>query len=317
MNLSQQSHPIIKFVASRPSISLNQLLRLFQSSFERTITLAEKANGQFSISSIEEVGLKNNIPQITLSPRALFNPLGILPQYIFEVLSEQSASKEDTLYQFLNLFNERIIQLQYAAFQKSRLYLSFELRPNDNAFNTMINAMTGCNHSATSEISPLERLFYANVFNRRHISRSVIEKTLRQIFKLPINIQSNQGQWFNLPKTQQSKLGQHFNQVGRNVALGQRYWNIQHKVMLVIGPLTLAEFTQFLPKKSSLKRLNAWLGLLLPNEIHYELKFILHQDSIPETQLNHHHSALGHTTWLKSKPSQAHCQQYQIKGAPR
>lgn len=317
MTPSQQSHPIIEFVASRPSMSLNQLLRLFQSCFEQAITLSEKTDGQFGINPIEQITLKRNIPQVTLSPCALFNPLGILPQYIFEILSEQSASKEDTLSQFLNLFNERIIQLQYAAFQQSRLYLGFELQPNDNAFNTMINAMTGCNHSATSEISPLERLFYANVLNRRHISRGVIEKTLRQIFKLPIKIQCNQGQWFSLPKTQQSKLGQHFNQVGHNVALGQRYWNIQHKVMLVIGPLTLAEFAQFLPEKSSLKRLHAWLGLLLPNEIHYDLKFILHQDSIPESQLNHHHCALGHTTWLKSKPSQAHCQQYQTKGAPR
>ena len=90
--------------------------------------------------------------------------------------------------------------------------------------------------------------------------------------------------------------------LGGGAVLGSSVWDVQHKFRIVIGPLRLARYLDFLPGGGELARLQAivrqWVGL----EFAWDLKLILARADVPSMRLGqaggNRAGMLGRSGWL-------------------
>jgi len=87
--------------------------------------------------------------------------------------------------------------------------------------------------------------------------------------------------------------------------VGDEVWNQQSKVRIVLGPLTLERYVDFLPYGQSWEPLGAWVRFFSNDEWDFEVKLILEQEQVPACTLGAEGASgpqLGWVSWVKSVP---------------
>ena len=87
--------------------------------------------------------------------------------------------------------------------------------------------------------------------------------------------------------------------------VGDEIWEPQARARIVIGPLTLSRYLDFLPTGTAFQPLRAITRLFSGDEIDFELQLILERQETPHCELGTQGDAapqLGFVSWAKSKP---------------
>jgi type VI secretion system protein ImpH len=115
----------------------------------------------------------------------------------------------------------------------------------------------------------------------------------------------------SLPDDDLTLLGRHAAcaQLGVGAVAGRRVWDRQHKIRVRLGPLTLAQYEDFLPKGSAHGKIVALLRQYLSLELDWDARLALKADEVPRVQLGGSTRLggsirLGWTTWLGQRPHQ-------------
>ena len=121
------------------------------------------------------------------------------------------------------------------------------------------------------------------------------------------------GHWMDLPADERTRLGvgvtnMASRRLGSGAVLGARVWDRQHKVRLHIGPLTLAQYTSFLPPGDARPVLERWMQQLLGGELQWDAQLVLRREEVPPTRLGSavagrggSGARLGWVSWLGSR----------------
>ena len=98
-------------------------------------------------------------------------------------------------------------------------------------------------------------LYYAGLLAQRPRSAVALEGMLEDYFGVPIEVVQFQGQWFEVNTDLLSSLGAggQLNQLGVNAVLWERIWDPQARFRVNVGPLTYAQFRDFLPGSDGLR----------------------------------------------------------------
>jgi len=86
-------------------------------------------------------------------------------------------------------------------------------------------------------------------------------------------------------------------ELGRAATLGTATWQCQHKFEIVLGPLSLGSFTQFLPGSRALAELHALVRFYTNGEWTWQLRLLLRDVEVPGATLGRM-GQLGWSTWL-------------------
>jgi len=225
-----------------------------------------------------------------------------LPEHYLDRICKEMHLGQTALLDFINLFNNRLISLQYFAWKKSRLYLRAEISTSETPYKNMIRSLS---HEPTDNesIPSDKRLTYAGILQRYNRTSRNLSALIRHYFAVKCQITENIGQWIDIDSQNQSCLGSVASTLGKDTLLGDRHWSIQYKIKIELGSLSLAEYQSFLPGKQNHKLLLNWLKHFLPNHICFDLYIQLKSSDIGE--LKPDQQQLGYTTWLKplSKPT--------------
>lgn len=84
-------------------------------------------------------------------------------------------------------------------------------------------------------------------------------------------------------------------------------WNQQSRVRIVLGPLSLERYADFLPHGQSFKPLKSWVRFFSNDEWDFEVNLILEREQVPACTLGAHGVSgpqLGWVSWVKSAPFQ-------------
>jgi type VI secretion system protein ImpH len=96
-------------------------------------------------------------------------------------------------------------------------------------------------------------------------------------------------------------------ELGRSAMLGERMWQRDLLVRLVIGPVRLPQFRRFLPGGAGAAALKQLLLLLTGASLAYEIKLTLDRRDVQPVTLHAGRAAdqgrLGWDTFLTTKPS--------------
>jgi len=228
---------------------------------------------------------------------------GALPQHYTELVLERLKYKDTGMRDFFDLFNHRLLSLYYRAWEKYKFPIAFEKQSNSSvdSFSSVLNQLSGTSSSAGK--------YYAGFLN--HSIRNVegLKQILTDFTGCDVAIEQFQGKWQILAEADQTRLGQRsqpegqFAQLGFDACIGNKVWDINSDIKIVIKPSADAKIEQFLSGGSINQGMKELINLYLGKSINHKLQLELLNEQIPVTRLSKNTIPLGKGGGLASRHS--------------
>jgi type VI secretion system protein ImpH len=256
---------------------------------------------------------QNDVLEMTVGFMGMTGPAGVLPVAYTELLIDRrNQFRDSTGHQFLDLFTHRAVSLFYQAWRKHRFYLPYEAG-NADGFSRNLLDIVGVGLSnlqqrleATGGGIPDRFLtHYAGLLSQKPVSAANIAALVRGYFAVDAELEQFVGQWMHLPPHEQSALDGRPCCLGQNTFVGERLWDRQTKVRIKLGPLSRAQFSQFMPGQPGLAALRELIQFCVGFTLDCDVALILKREEIPAPVLEDTPTApprLGYNLWLNSLP---------------
>jgi type VI secretion system protein ImpH len=258
-------------------------------------------------------------PELVVTFMGLTGASGVLPYHYTRLILRRLREKDESLREWLDLFNHRLISLFYRAWEKYRLPFVFERTHLDPASMPSAPAVHGLyclvglgtpGLPNRQKFSDEALLFYSGHF--AHYPRNAIglECLLAEYFQLPIVIEQLHGQWLHLERDDWAtmpgkKCPKGTNtQLGRNVVIGERVWDRQSKFRIRVGPLSYAQFCSLMPDGERLRVLSQLTRTYVGPEFDFDVQPVLRGPEAPWCQLTRpgpDAPRLGWNTWVRCR----------------
>ena len=159
-------------------------------------------------------------------------------------------------------------------------------------------------------VSDESLIYYAGLLGQRPRSAQALQQILSDYFDVPVAIEQFSGGWYRLDRETQCRLAEEdtdSGELGFGAVVGDEMWNLQSRVRIVLGPLTLERYADFLPDGQSFEPLRGWVRFFSNDEWDFEVKLILDREQVPACTLGADGVSgpqLGWVSWVKSAPFQ-------------
>jgi type VI secretion system protein ImpH len=273
-------------------------------------------------------------PELITNFFSLAGSAAPLPDWIAELLIQQTRNRDSGILDFLDIFHHRLLTLLYRVRLRHRPWL--EPTPTDsnntssgtrtsnqicaqNRMSGYLLAFTGLGLPELRNRLPVgdeELLPYAGLLWQRPRSIAGLERILAHAFPLQIKSQQMIGLWRQIERDDWTRLGAQRlgrhrftesrgqnNALGHTTVLGTRTWDSQGRFDIIVGPLSLAQFQSFLPEGAPHKKLTALVRFYAGDLLDCGIRLSIAPAEVPATRLSK--SRLGWTSWLKTKPSKS------------
>ncbi|HEX8558031.1 MAG TPA: type VI secretion system baseplate subunit TssG [Pyrinomonadaceae bacterium] len=245
-------------------------------------------------------------PQMFVNFMGLTGPSGTLPAHYTELLAERARYKDTAYWEFLDIFNHRLISLFYRAWEKYRFHIAYERgageRLTEYLFDLVGLGTPGLR--GRSGVPDEGLLFYGGLIAQRPRSAAAVSAVLGDHFGVPVRVEQFAGHWLALDDASLTRLGEANSELGVDAVVGSRVWDSQSKFRLSFGPLGLREFLRFLPDGAALGAAAKVTRLLVGLEFDFDVELRLRAAEVPECRLASGGAGgpmLGWTSWLKTR----------------
>ena len=265
----------------------------------------------FPASQIQEAEWPENAPvQMTVNFMGLTGPEGVLPNPYTSLIIERLKAQDRALRDFFDIFNHRMISLFYRAWRKYRFDVACEHGERD-LFSRHLLSIIGLGTEGMRDrqaISDDSLVYYAGLLSQRPRSAQALKQILEDYFDVPVAVEQFSGGWYRLDRDTQCRLSEEPNdsgELGFGAVAGDEMWNQQSRVRIVLGPLSLERYADFLPHGESFAPLYSWVKFFSNDEWDFEVRLILERQDVPACTLGAEGVSgpqLGWVSWVKSKP---------------
>ncbi|WP_284944993.1 type VI secretion system baseplate subunit TssG [Acidisoma cladoniae] len=253
----------------------------------------------------------------TVSPIGLTGPSGVLPRPYSDLVVSEQRKRSPALGAFLDLLAQRPIGLFAEA--------GFKYRPNRVAAAAALSKTAEARDPVTAVllalcgygtpgllsrlgIEPDPIAHFSGHFATHPRSAVRLQAIVTDWLGQPVEIEQFAGMWLPLRDEERSALpvtlpnGQtapSFNQLGSDAAAGARCWDVQSRIVLRIGPLSLQGFRALLPSGRLLQRLVALVRAFLGFETAFAVNPVLAREAVPPLVMTATGGPrLGWDTWM-------------------
>ncbi len=233
-------------------------------------------------------------------------PSGVLPLMYSNLVIERLRERDRTLRDFFDLFNHRMISLFYQAWEKYRFVIPYE-RGERDPFSHHLLALLGLGTPGLQDRQDVpddSLLFYCGLLSLQPRSAAAFRQVLADYFDVPIDIEQFVGAWYPVEEDAQCELGEgtaYAGQVGLGAVVGDEIWDQSSHVRILVGPLTLDQYLEFLPGGDAHTDIRALAKFYAGEEQDVEIQLILKREEVPFCELKSEPGwQLGWTTWVKS-----------------
>jgi type VI secretion system protein ImpH len=249
--------------------------------------------------------------QMTVNFMGLTGPQGVLPNPYTTLIIERLRASDRSSRDFLDIFNHRIISLFFRAWRKYRLDVAYE-RDERDRFSRHLLSLVGLGTDGLQDrqsVADDSLVYYCGLLGQRPRSAQALRQILGDYFDVPVEIEQFSGRWYPLDEDTQCNLSEGTSDsegLGIGAVVGNEVWTQQSKVRIILGPLPLEKYRNFLPNGSCWQPLQAWVSFFSNEEWDFEVKLILEQEQVPACELGADESSgvsqLGWVSWVKSAP---------------
>jgi type VI secretion system protein ImpH len=249
-------------------------------------------------------------PVMRINFMGLVGPLGVLPNYVTELVAARLREKDRALLEFVDIFDHRLTSFFYQAWEKSHFTVAYERDRNDPVTSSLF-ALVGFGTPGLRGRQPVEDesfIYYAGVFGLMPKSPLALEAVLSDYFDIPVEVEPFIGVWRTLAEPDHCTFGAEPSEsimLGGGAVVGEEIWDQQSRVRLKLGPLTNAQYRNFLPTGAAWPELKALVRSFCGNDLEFEVQLILRRQDVPAMVLqdpSENGICLGWDTWIKSRP---------------
>lgn len=266
----------------------------------------------FPASQVQEIEWekgKDRPPQMKVNFMGLTGPSGVLPYAYTELILERLRAKDESLQNFFNIFNHRMISFFYRAWEKYRFPATYYR--GDDIFHHHLLDFIGLGTSGLQNrqaVADDALLHYAALLGAQARSAEALEAILNDYFEVPVEIEQFAGSWYRLDESAQCVMDDNptdAEKLGAGVVVGDEIWDQESRVRIKLGPLPLAKYLEFLPDGSAHEPLKALVKFFSNDELDFEVMLILDREEVPRCEVGADNATgprLGWVSWLKSTP---------------
>lgn len=266
-----------------------------------------------SAEAVEQAARGGGIGELTFTPAfmGLLGTVGALPTHYTELLHERETWHRDRAARaFLDIFTSRAVALYYAAWKKYRLAMQYELDRRERFLPLMLS-LTGVGMAglrdrlAEGEGAVFDQAIahYAGAVRQRPLSARLLQQVLSDYFQVKVTVEQFVGAWYRVPDHQATRLGVANAGLGSTALSGERVWQRDLRMRLLIGPLDRGGFDDFLPGGSAAGALARWLTLLTGSCLEYEVRLVLKAEDVRGAGLGGDGARLGWDSYIVTRPS--------------
>ena len=254
------------------------------------------------------------IDHLELTPAfmGLLGASGTLPLHYTEMIAQrESVQRDDSARAFLDVFTHRAVSLFYAAWKKHRLHVQYEADQH-NRFLPLVLALSGLGQRGLRErlaealggVPDEAVAYFGGAAQRRNVSAVQLQGVLQTYAGVPVRVDQFVGRWYALPEQSCTRLGMSNGVLGQSAIAGERVWQRDLCLRIVLGPLDRAHYLRFLPGGAGEQALRQWLLLLCGPSFEYEIRLRLRRDAVQGTVLRTDAAGprLGQDTFLRTTP---------------
>ena len=288
----------------------NSLLLSFPpSEIEALTTFESDANASLA----NPADPRNQGYELTPTFIGLTGPVGALPRHYTEKLIERESLFRDRAARvFLDIFSSRMVSFFYRAWKKYRLHILYE-QDRKNLFTPLMLSLVGCDHArlrtdlqlGSRDIYDESIAHFAGIARHRPVSATNVQRMLADYFDVGVQFEQFVGRWFAIPANQRTTLSGAYAELGLTSFCGERTWQRQTKIRILLGPMTNAEFMSFLPYGNAARALSRILALTLGQSYEFEIRLVLKKEDVFPASLGNadQPARLGWDTFLQSQPA--------------
>ena len=246
-------------------------------------------------------------PLMRVNFMGTIGPLGVLPIYYTELVIQRQMARDRTLRDFLDIFHHRMISLFYRAWQKYRFIVAYEQREEDKFSQYLLDVigMGTAGLQNRQNVNDHSLLFYAGFLAQQPRSAESLRLLLRDYFDVPVRVEQFLGAWYSLDLPSQCNLDENSDSelLGFGAVVGDEIWDPQSRVRVILGPLSLKRYLEFLPSGTAYQPLRTLVRFFGGDELDFETQLILRRNETPGCELGATGDGapqLGWVSWSKT-----------------
>ena len=205
----------------------------------------------FSVSDVESI-VNNTEGKITVLVNflGLIGSTGILPDHYSEYLLSRLQAKDKSMLAFLDIFHDHLLKIYYASRQLSRFYVQSE-REGVHKLTDLLQSFSG----SSTLLSRDMQCYYSGLLSMRSRNKKSLQLLLRDYFEIPVEIDEYSPRWVRLASDDICRLGNvsKNHRLGVGAILGKRFYHVQDRFIIIIGPIDYEQFQQCLPGSDFMK----------------------------------------------------------------
>ena len=263
----------------------------------RIIQPADMSFASREVVDISHAQQDNQPTQIFITCRhfGLFAPYGPLPIHITEHARQELLVQRSGAFEaFINILSQRLALFHYRAWAQLNVAIGHE-KPSLNSFLLHLKQLGGLSEilDVDQHVQRVRSRFCAAYLPGRR-GLNTLCQILKHYFAVPISLIPRHARWID---DMQGEVHQRLGYLGKT-RVGKRFYDVQHQVKLVIGPLTSPEYMAFQRGSEKLKALVAISQDYVEHQLLFEIDLII--ETTPEISGLLGKARLGKDGWLKA-----------------
>ncbi|WP_421982821.1 type VI secretion system baseplate subunit TssG [Roseibium sp.] len=279
---------------------------------EDIVRFGQDPTGEFATSTIERATRDADDGLVLLEKFLGFlGPHGALPSAYTDEAIVRGLRGDDSFPRFLDVFNNRFVQLFFRAWADARPIVQHD-RPDDDRFLSYLGSSIGIGSPVYQDLDGIDdriKLLFAGLTSTKVKSAARLKALITGVFGVDVEIDQCVGTWLHLDPDDQLSIGGlgpgGGGQLGMDTIVGSKVYSVSDKVRIRIFTSSLDEYRKFLPPTRT--RPNPWteqlfdlIDFYLGLEIEYEIELALPKRCASSVRMDSTSSAtLGHIGWLK------------------
>ncbi len=267
---------------------------------EEFLRLGQDPYMDFPASNVTRVEQNGDKPlTVFVKYLGLLGPQGALPLATTEEAYHYLLANDDAFARFLDIFNNRFIQLFFRAWADSRPIAQHD-RPDADRFIAYIGSTIGVGSTPYHNLDSIPdaaKLQFAGLLGPQAKCASRLAGAIRGLFKVQAEVEEFIGTRLLLESTELTRLGQHSSKLGTDVLLGQYVFSVQDKIRVIIFTRNLAQYMRFLPSGDLCEPLTDLVFFYNGQQLDWDVELAIPSGAAEPTRIGTF-GQLGWTTWM-------------------
>jgi type VI secretion system protein ImpH len=210
--------------------------------------------------------------------------------------------RDDAFPRFLDLINNRFLQLFFRAWADARPIAQHD-RPREDRFVTYIGSTIGLGSSIFQNLDSVPdpaKLAFAGLIGAQARGASRLRGLLSGLFDVEVEIDEFVGSYLEFDPEQRTRMGAANCALGTDMMLGSAVFSIEDKFRVRIYVEDMAQYVSFLPTGNFSEPLADLVFFYIGEQLSWEVELAIPSGKVEPVRLSKF-GQLGWTTWMSPK----------------